>query len=64
MIVDQVIMVGDTPYDVEASHRAGMRIIGVRCGDWDDEGLRGADVMYDDPADLLAHYDQSPLAAH
>lgn len=61
--VEEVVMVGDTPYDVEASHQAGMRIIGVRCGGWDDDGLQGANAIYDSPADLLAHYDQSPLAA-
>lgn len=60
---EDVIMVGDTPYDVEAAHRAGISIIGVRCGGWDDDGLRGAAAVYDSPADLLAHYDQSPLAA-
>jgi hypothetical protein len=25
--------------------------------------LRGAAAIYDDPADLLAHFDTSPLAA-
>lgn len=61
--VEEVIMVGDTPYDVEAAQRAGMRMIAVRCGGWDDDGLRGAAAIYDSPADLLAHYNQSPLAA-
>lgn len=61
--VEQVIMVGDTPYDVEAAQRAGIQIIAVRCGGWDDDGLQGAEAIYDSPADLLAHYDQSPLAA-
>jgi HAD superfamily hydrolase (TIGR01549 family) len=61
--VEQVIMVGDTPYDVEAAQRAGIQIIAVRCGGWDDDGLQGAVAIYDSPADLLAHYDQSPLAA-
>lgn len=56
------VMIGDTPYDVEAATRAGVRIIGVRCGGWDDESLRGAVEIYDDPADLLARSELSVLA--
>lgn len=59
---DRVVMIGDTPYDVEAATRAGVRLIGVRCGGWDDEALRGAVAVYDDPADLLRDYRSSPLA--
>jgi HAD superfamily hydrolase (TIGR01509 family) len=58
----EAIMLGDTPYDVEAARRAGVAIVGVRCGGWDDEGLRGALAVYDSPADLLARYDDSPFA--
>ena len=60
---DETAMLGDTPYDVEAGNRAGVRGIALRCGGWDDKGLTGAVAIYDDPADLLAHYDSSPLAA-
>lgn len=56
------IMLGDTPYDVEASTRAGVRCVALRCGGWDDEALAGAVAIYQDPADLLAHYDASPFA--
>jgi HAD superfamily hydrolase (TIGR01509 family) len=56
-----VIMLGDTPYDVEAAHRAGIRIIAVRCGGWDDRALRGAAAVYEDPADLLVHYKESMI---
>ncbi|HEV2130175.1 MAG TPA: HAD family hydrolase [Longimicrobiaceae bacterium] len=58
---DQIVMIGDTPYDVEAATRAGVRIIGVRSGGWGDEDLEGAIAVYEDPADLLEHYDESPL---
>lgn len=52
------IMIGDTPYDVEAAHRAGVPIITVRCGGiWTDADLRGSVSIFDDPADILAHYD-------
>jgi HAD superfamily hydrolase (TIGR01509 family) len=56
------IMLGDTPYDVEASLRAGVRIVAVRCGGWDDRALEGAVAVYDDPADLLEQYGSSPFA--
>lgn len=59
---DACVMLGDTPYDIESAAKAGARTIAVRCGGWDDPDLRGAVAVYDDPADLLAHYDQSPLA--
>ena len=59
---ERCVMIGDTPYDVEAATRAGVRIIGLRCGGWDDEGLRGAVEIYDDAADLLARSEQSILA--
>jgi HAD superfamily hydrolase (TIGR01509 family) len=58
----QVIMIGDTPYDVKAARRAGVRIIGLRCGGWTDRELAGAEEIHEDPADLLAHYDQSILS--
>lgn len=56
------IMLGDTPYDVESASKASVAVIALRCGGWRDEDLRGALAIYDDPADLLAHYDESPLA--
>lgn len=59
---DEVVMLGDTPYDVKAARRAGVRIIGVRCGGWTDKELAGAAEIYDDPADLLAGYDRSLLS--
>ena len=56
-----VIMLGDTPYDVEAATRAGVGIIALRCGGWDDRSLDGAVALYDTPQDLLDHYDVSPF---
>jgi len=58
---DRCVMLGDTPYDVEAATRSSVRIIAVRCGGWGDEDLRGAAEIYDDPASLLAGYDDSPI---
>ncbi len=59
---DEVLMIGDTPYDVESAGRAQVGVIAVRCGGHDDAALAGAVAVYDDPADLLAHFDQSPLS--
>jgi HAD superfamily hydrolase (TIGR01509 family) len=60
---DRAVMLGDTPYDVEAATRAGVRVVAVRCGGWTDKDLAGAAAIYDNPADLLTHYDGSPFAA-
>jgi phosphoglycolate phosphatase-like HAD superfamily hydrolase len=60
---DQAVMIGDTPYDLEAARRAGVRAIAFRCGGWADEDLRDAEAIYDGPADLLANLDTSVLFA-
>ncbi len=55
---NQVLVVGDTPWDVKAARRAGIATIAVRCGGFPEEDLRdaGAVAIYDGPADLLARY--------
>lgn len=58
----QFLMLGDTPYDVEAARRAGVPIVAVRCGGWTDRDLEGALDVYDDPADLLANFERSRFA--
>jgi HAD superfamily hydrolase (TIGR01509 family) len=59
-----VIVVGDTPYDAEAAGKAGLCTIGVLCGGFPEESLRqsGCIAVFADPADLLARYLDSPLA--
>ena len=49
------VMVGDTPYDIEAAHRAGVRIIALLCGGRSETDLRGAEAIYRDPAELTEH---------
>ena len=58
------LVIGDTPYDAQAAGKAGLRSIGMLCGGWSDAELReaGCIAIYRDPADLLARFDQSPLA--
>ena len=58
---NQVLMMGDTPYDIEAAAKVGVGTIALRCGGWSDPELKGALAIYDDPAGLLDHYDTSPL---
>jgi HAD superfamily hydrolase (TIGR01509 family) len=61
---EDVVVVGDTPYDAEAAGKAGLRTIGVLCGGFPEQSLReaGCIAIYKDPADLLAQYDRSALA--
>ena len=56
-----LVMIGDTPYDIEAASRASLRTIAFRSGGWTGDELKAAVEIYDGPADLLAHYDSSLL---
>ena len=60
---DRVIAVGDTRYDAEAAGKINVRTVGLLCGGGNREELNqaGCIAMYKDPADLLDHYDYSPL---
>ena len=62
---DEVIVVGDTPYDIEAAGKCGIAAVGLRSGKFTDVTLLGAGAvaLYDDVAALLAGFDASPLAA-
>jgi HAD superfamily hydrolase (TIGR01549 family) len=55
------IMLGDTPYDVEAARRAGVRIVGVESGGWGKDDLAGAVAVYRDLSHLLVEYERSPF---
>ena len=57
----ELLMLGDTPYDIEAGRKAGIHIVALRCGGWSDANLGNSLAVYDSPADLLAHYDASPF---
>lgn len=56
-------MVGDTPYDAEGAGKLDLRTVGVLCGGFSEDELReaGCVVIFRDPADLLARYEESPL---
>jgi HAD superfamily hydrolase (TIGR01509 family) len=54
---NELVMLGDTPYDIEAAGKAGVATIALRCGGWwADDALGGAIAIFEDPADLLAHW--------
>jgi HAD superfamily hydrolase (TIGR01509 family) len=59
----QVVLLGDTPYDVEAGKRAGVAVVALRCGGWEEKHLTGAAAIYDSPAALLARFEESPFSA-
>jgi HAD superfamily hydrolase (TIGR01549 family) len=58
---EELIVVGDTPYDAQAAAKAGMRTVGVLCGGFPEGELRAAGCVeiYEGPADLLARYEES-----
>jgi HAD superfamily hydrolase (TIGR01509 family) len=57
----RTVVVGDTVWDVQASRGAGLPCIGLTCGGISRAELleAGADEVFDDPADLLAHLGDS-----
>jgi phosphoglycolate phosphatase-like HAD superfamily hydrolase len=58
----RVVMIGDTPYDVQAGRAAGVDVMGFTTGGYSVDALAGAVAVYRGPAELLACWDRSPLA--
>jgi HAD superfamily hydrolase (TIGR01509 family) len=56
------VMVGDTRYDVEAAHRAGVPCVALLCGGADPATLSGAEAIYRDPAELTDSLNAPPFA--
>jgi len=63
---DQAVVVGDSPFDVLAAKKLGLRVIGFRSGGFPDEALleAGADALYDGVEDLLRGFEASLLASN
>lgn len=61
---EQAIAIGDTPYDIEATKKIDLATIALLSGGFREDELRdaGAIAIFRDPADLLDHFYQSPLA--
>jgi HAD superfamily hydrolase (TIGR01509 family) len=51
------LMIGDSRWDAEAAHRAGVRFVGLTCGGTSEADLvsSGAVAVFPDPGFLLAH---------
>jgi phosphoglycolate phosphatase-like HAD superfamily hydrolase len=60
---EQLVLLGDTPYDIAAARAAHIAAIAVRCGGWRDRELLHAAAIYDDPADLLLRLDASVIGS-
>jgi HAD superfamily hydrolase (TIGR01509 family) len=58
----EAVMLGDTPYDVQAALKAGVIAVALRTGGHPDSALSGAFAIYDDVAELLARYESSVFA--
>jgi HAD superfamily hydrolase (TIGR01509 family) len=60
----EAVVIGDSPYDAEAARKLNLKTIGVLCGGFPENDLRAAScvAIFNDPADLLARYEQSPLS--
>ena len=55
----EAVMIGDSPYDIEAASRAGIATIGVATNDRAE--LAGAIAIYSSITELLATFESSPL---
>lgn len=60
---ENIIVVGDSPHDVEAAARARLKTVGFLCGGFPERVLReaGCIAIYSGPEELLHRYDESPL---
>ncbi|MGI4755999.1 MAG: HAD family hydrolase [Janthinobacterium lividum] len=63
MRAEQAVALGDTPWDAPAAGKLGIPVIGLTCGGWKADDLRDAGCVevWQDPADLLLHFDKSAL---
>jgi HAD superfamily hydrolase (TIGR01509 family) len=63
MKAEQAIALGDTPWDAKAAGKLGIPVIGLTCGGWKRDDLldAGCVEVWQDPADLLLHFDESAL---
>jgi HAD superfamily hydrolase (TIGR01549 family) len=57
------VMIGDTPWDVEAARKAGIETICVLTGGFSEQELRdaGAVAVFESMEELRAHLDETPL---
>jgi HAD superfamily hydrolase (TIGR01509 family) len=58
---DEAVLIGDSPYDVEAGVRAGVPVIALRCGAFPERDLDGATALFDGPQELATKIESSPI---
>ncbi|HEV7711512.1 MAG TPA: HAD family hydrolase [Asanoa sp.] len=61
--INRAVYVGDSIWDIAACAKLGLPCVALTCGGTSRAELAGAGAVavYEDPADLLAHLDESPL---
>jgi HAD superfamily hydrolase (TIGR01509 family) len=64
LAAQDAVVVGDSPWDIEAAAKLALPAIGFRSGGFPEDELieAGAFALYDGPSDLLARYDSSIFA--
>jgi HAD superfamily hydrolase (TIGR01509 family) len=63
-VPQESVLLGDTPYDVAAAAKAGVMTIAFTCGGWDAEAFKDAIAVYENPGQLLDHYEDSALSGN
>jgi HAD superfamily hydrolase (TIGR01509 family) len=60
---DDAVMVGDTPWDIEAASKAGVETVCVMTGGWSKQELRGAGAVavFESVEELGERLDETPL---
>jgi phosphoglycolate phosphatase-like HAD superfamily hydrolase len=58
----EAVMIGDTRYDIEAAHNAGVACVALRCGGSDPATLRDAEAVYAGPIELIEKIDRAPFS--
>jgi len=56
--VTKTLVVGDTPYDVLAAHRASLAVAAVLCGGFERELLAKAEFLFDEAEDIVRKIDE------
>jgi HAD superfamily hydrolase (TIGR01509 family) len=64
IVAPEVVAIGDTPYDVTAARKAGIKTIGVKSGGFSESSLvdAGAIAIYDSVGNLYKHLEDSLFA--
>lgn len=55
---EETLVAGDTPYDVLASHRAGLAVAALLCGGFARETLTRAEFLFDDIPSMVKELDR------